>query len=183
MKENFYTKTELEKIGFQKYGENVSVSRKASIFAPEKISLGNNVRIDDFSILSGKITIGSNIHIAAGVKLYGGSVGIELCDYTGCSANCILYSVSDDFSGDYMVGAVLPKEVRNVKEGKIILEKYAQLGANTIVMPGTVVKEGAVTGAMTFVNSDLEPWTINVGIPAKVLKKRSRELLKRVDAE
>ena len=109
-------------------------------------------------------------------KLYGEN-GIEFEDFSGCSANCIIYSATDDFSGDYMVGAVLPDEVKNVTGGKVILEKYTQLGANTIIMPDVVIHEGAVTGALAFVKSDLEAWTINVGIPARVLKKRSSHLL------
>ena len=51
---SFYSKEELKEIGFKKYGENVLISRKTSIYNPEKIIIGNNVRIDDFCILSRK---------------------------------------------------------------------------------------------------------------------------------
>lgn len=177
---SFYNDAEIKELGFKFVGNNIKVSRNAMFYSPETISFGDNVRIDDFCILSGNIIIGNNVHISAGVKMYG-SEGIEIEDYAGCSANCTIYSASDDFSGDCMVGAVLPDEVRNVIGGKVIIKKYAQLGANTIVMPNTVVNEGAVTGAMTFVNKDLDPWTINVGIPARVLKKRSNRLLRFLD--
>ena len=50
----FYSKEELENIGFAEIGHNVLVSKKASIYKPELIEIGNNVRIDDFCILSGK---------------------------------------------------------------------------------------------------------------------------------
>ena len=48
----FYSKEQLEKIGFKSLGENVLISDKTSIYSPENISIGNDVRIDDFSILS-----------------------------------------------------------------------------------------------------------------------------------
>lgn len=179
-KDFFYSDEDLRRIGFLEVGKGSKISKKVSFYYPDTITIGDNVRIDDFCILSGNIIIGNNVHISAGVKMYG-SEGIEIEDYAGCSANCTIYSASDDFSGDCMVGAVLPDEVRNVIGGKVIIKKYAQLGANTIVMPNTVVNEGAVTGAMTFVNKDLDPWTINVGIPARVLKKRSNRLLRFLD--
>ncbi len=52
--DSFYSRDELKKIGLKKYGENVFLSKKASIYNPEKIEIGNNVRIDDFCILSRK---------------------------------------------------------------------------------------------------------------------------------
>ena len=55
---SFYSQEELMKIGFLSVGKNVLISKKASIYNPSVISIGNNVRIDDFCILSGKVTIG-----------------------------------------------------------------------------------------------------------------------------
>lgn len=74
---NFYNKEELENIGFKSIGEDVLISKKASIYSPEKIRIGNHVRIDDFVVLSGDITIGNYVHISAYVALYG-RFGIEI---------------------------------------------------------------------------------------------------------
>ena len=60
---SFFSESELKAIGFLKYGKNVLVSRKASIYNPEQMILGDNIRIDDFCILSGNIKLGSYIHI------------------------------------------------------------------------------------------------------------------------
>lgn len=176
---SFYSETELKKIGFKKVGRNVLVSKKASIYTAEEISLGDNVRIDDFVILSGKINIGNNVHISAYVALYGKG-GIEFDDYSGCSARTTIYSASDDFSGEFMVGAVIPDVYTNVNLGKVMINKYVQLGVNTIVMPGVNIGEGSATGALTFVNHDLEEWGIYCGIPAKKIKDRSKNMLKLV---
>ena len=54
---NFYDAQELKEFGFAKVGINVLISRKASIYGAKNMSIGSNVRIDDFCILSGKITI------------------------------------------------------------------------------------------------------------------------------
>lgn len=54
---SFLSDSELRKIGFKKLGKNVKISEKASIYNPEKIEIGDNSRIDDFCLLSGKISV------------------------------------------------------------------------------------------------------------------------------
>lgn len=176
---SFYSKEELTKINFLSLGENVLISKKASIYSPETISIGDNVRIDDFVILSGNIQIGSHVHISAYSALYGKG-GIVLNDFSGCSARTIIYSASDDFSGEFMIGAVIPEQYTHVICKKVIINKYVQLGANTIVMPGVNIDEGSVTGALSFVNKSLGKWGIYCGIPAEKIRNRSKKMLKLV---
>lgn len=168
---SFYTKEELEKLGFKEIGDEVFISRNASIYGAANMSIGNHVRIDDFCILSGNITIGNYVHISAYTALYGKG-GIVIGNYCGCSPRSTIFSESDDFSGEYMIGPMVPKKLTNVKTGRVVLEDYAQLGANTVVLPGVTLKEGAVTGSMTLVISSLEEWSINVGVPCKKIKNR-----------
>lgn len=176
MQTSFYSEDEIKDLGFKSVGQDVLISRKISIYGAENISIGNHVRIDDFSILSGNITLGDHIHISAYCALYG-KAGIVLMDYSGMSAKSMIYSVSDDYSGEHLVGVCVPEQFRNVIQGNVILKKFVQLGASTIVMPGLTIGEGTVTGVMTFVNKSLESWGIYTGIPAKRLKDRSRNLL------
>lgn len=174
--DSFYTIEELNKLGLKQIGNNVLISKKASIYSPEKITIGNNVRIDDFCILSGSIEIGNYVHISAYTALYGNK-GIKISDFSGCSARCIIYSATDDFSGEYMISPMVPEELTNVIGGKVVLEKYVQLGANTVVMPNLIIEEGVAVGAMSFVNKSLEKWNIYAGIPCKKLKPRSKNIL------
>jgi galactoside O-acetyltransferase len=176
MNNSFLTKEELQDMGFSSIGDNVLISRNANFYGIENISIGNNVRIDDFCILSGKIILGSNIHISAYSALYG-AYGIELMDYSGISPRSTIFSASDDFSGDYLIGPMIKSSFTNVIGGKVLMEKYTQLGASTVVLPTCTISEGAVTGSMTLVNKTLSPWTINIGVPAKEVKKRSKKLL------
>ena len=172
---SFYTEEELKKIGFKSVGHEVYISKKASIYSPEKISIGNHVRIDDFCILSGNIEIGNYVHIAAYVALYG-KEGIKISDFCGCSARCTIYSATDDFSGEYMVSPMVPEELTNVTGGKVILEKFVQLGVNTVVMPNLTIEEGTSVGAMSFINKNLEKWGIYVGIPCRRIKDRKKNI-------
>lgn len=173
---SFYNEKELLKIGFKSIGEKVLISRKSSIYSPEKISIGDNVRIDDFCILSGNITIGSNIHISAYCALYGAN-GIIFKDFSGVSPRCTILSATDDFSGEYLVGPIHPSELTNVTGGPVVLKEFVQLGSGTVVFPNIIIGEGAVTGAMTLVRKNIEPWTMNVGVPSRIIKKRSNSLI------
>lgn len=174
---SFYTHEELSEIGFKSIGSNVLLSRYSSIYSPEKISIGNNVRIDDFCILSGNLTLGSHIHISAYVAMYG-SHGIIMEDYTGISPRSLLFSAMDDFSGDFLIGPVHSEELTNVTGGEIIICKFSQIGANSIIFPNVTINTGAIVGAFTLVNKSLEQWGIYVGIPAKRIKERRRNLQK-----
>ena len=69
--ESYLTQTELLEVGFKEVGKNVKLSGKASIYNPERISIGSNVRIDDFCIISGDVKIGSYNHIASYTCLFG----------------------------------------------------------------------------------------------------------------
>ena len=130
-----------------------------------------------FCILSGKIKIGNYVHISAFSALYG-KFGIEINDFCGISPRSTLFSATDDFSGEFMISPMVPDEFTNVTGGKIILNKYCQIGANSIIMPNVKFVEGAVCGAFSFVKNNLEAWSINAGVPAKKIKNRSKSLLR-----
>lgn len=174
---SFYTQEELLDLGFESIGHKVLISRKASIYSAEKISIGNNVRIDDFCILSGNIELGSNIHISAYVAMYG-ALGIKMCDYTGLSPRVTIYSAMDDFSGDYLIGPIHPSEYTNVIGGKVVIEKFVQIGCNSVIFPNLTIHEGAIVGAISLVTKSLGKWTVNVGVPAKFVKNRHDDLTK-----
>ena len=176
MKSNFYTEEELNKMGFKSVGQNVFISRKCSIYGAENMSIGHHVRIDDFCILSGSITIGNYVHIAAYTALYG-RYGIEIGNFCGISARGLIYSAVDDFSGEHMISPMVPDNLICLKTGKVVLENFVQLGCATVVLPGTTLHEGSATGAMTFVKTDIPSWSIFAGVPAKKIKDRRKEIL------
>lgn len=174
---SFYSDEELRTIGFASIGKNVLLSRKVSIYSPEKISIGNYVRIDDFCILSGNIRIGNYVHIAAACLLFGGSDGIVFEDYTGLSSRSAVYAESDDYSGRYLTNPMVPMEYRHIIGGGVIIKKHAIIGTGCSIMPSVIIGEGSAVGSMSLVNKPLDDWCIYVGIPCKKIRERSRELL------
>lgn len=174
---SFYSREELEQIGLRLGGGNILISRKASIYGPENIILGNNVRIDDFCVLSGNIIIGNHVHIAAAALLFGGSAGITLEDFTGISSRSAVYAESDDYSGLAMTNPTIPDEYRKIAGGTVKLEKHVLIGTGCTILPGVTIKEGTSVGSMSLVNKSLDSWGVYMGIPCKRMKDREKHIL------
>ena len=141
--------------------------------------IGNNVRIDDFCLLSAgnkPFIIEDYNHIAAGVYIWG-QEGFHMKPFSNIASGSKIFTLSDSYCGNYLLGPTLPENVRNVYGSQLILEKHVTLGANTIVLPGAKLGEGVVVGSNSLVLKDCKPWSIYVGSPAKFLKERSKNLL------
>ena len=174
---SFYPFEELKEMGFASLGENVLISKKASIYEANRISLGNNVRIDDFCILSGKIKLGDYIHIAAYTALFGGNSGIVMENFSCLSSRCVVYAKSDDYSGRYMTNPTVDSQYLNVIDEQVVIKKHVVIGTGSTILPGVTVGEGVSVGSMSLINKNLEDWGIYFGIPCKLYCERSKDLL------
>lgn len=178
--DSFYSVEELNNIGFKKLGENVKISRKTSIYGANNISIGSNVRIDDYCCLvAGKegIVLGSYIHLAFFCILMGSS-GIEMEDFSGLSSRVSIYSATDDYSGNSLTNPTVPDKYKKIYSGKVTLRKHVIIGTNTTILPNLEIGFGSSVGANSLVTKSLEEWGVYVGTPAKKIKERSRDLLK-----
>lgn len=175
-KTSFMTLEEIQDVGFGAVGINALVSRKASFYSPEKIFLGNNVRIDDFCVLSGEIKIGNFVHIAAYGAIFG-SFGVQIDDYSGISVRTTIISSTDDISGDFFGNPTIPNQWRNVTGSFIELQKYSWVGAHCLLLPGAFVAEGTAIGASSVLMKKTKPWSIYMGNPAILLRERNKGLL------
>lgn len=173
---SFFSIEELNSFGFKSLGNNVLISRKASIYSAATISIGSNVRIDDFCILSGNITLGSYIHISAYTALYGKN-GIVVGNFATISGRVLIYSQNDDYSGAFMTNPMLPEVFTNVTGGEVCIGEHVIIGAGSIVLPALTLGEGASIGAMSLVKENAEPWSVYAGVPAKKLADRKKDIL------
>lgn len=176
---SYYTTEELSQIGLKSFGNKVLISRKASIYFPENISIGDNVRIDDFALLSAKkeIVLHNHIHIGAHTLMLGGG-GIIIEDFSGISHYACLLSESDDFSGESLMGPTIdPFFKPNIIKGLIFMKKHSALGLRSTILPGITIGEGSVTGAHSIVTRDTDEWYIYLGSPARRIKPRSQKVM------
>jgi len=174
---SYYSPEELAALGLASWGEDVRISRYARLYGADQIRLGDHVRIDDFCLLSGRVTLGSYIHIAAGTMLFGGEAGITFDDYSTASSRCAIYALSDDYSGAYMTNPTVPEAYTGVYEAPVHIARHVIIGTGSTVLPGVTVGEGCAVGAMTLLNRSTEPWGLYYGVPARRQAERRRELL------
>jgi galactoside O-acetyltransferase len=173
------SRDEIIKMGFASVGENVLLSDRASFYNCGNISLGNNVRIDDFCVLSagtGGIAIGDYVHIAVYCSLIGAG-RISLADFSGLSSRVAVYSSNEDYTGEWMTNPTVPSEYAGRVHANVTIGRHAIVGAGTVIMPGVVIEEGVAIGALSFVRKRCEEFGIYSGSPLRRIAERKRNLL------
>lgn len=174
----FLNEGQLQQMGFKSLGTNVRISDKASIYEPEKIQIGKNSRIDDFCVISGKVTIGRNVHIAVFCNVAGGEKGITLEDFSGLAYGSHVFTQSDDYSGLTLTNPTVPDKYKREIKKAIVIGRHSIVGTNSLIFPGVVLAEGTSVGALSMVTKSTEEWSVYFGNPAKRIKARKRDLLK-----
>lgn len=174
----YFSPDELSLLGFKHLGKDVQVSRKASIYYPHQVAIGDRSRIDDFCVLAGNISIGSNVHLAVFCNLAAGRSEIIMDDFSGLAYGCHVIAQSDDYSGESLTNPTVPHRFKNEINSTVHIGRHAILGTGTVVLPGVHVSEGTSTGALTLLNRTTSPWSIYVGSPGRRIRERSRAVLK-----
>lgn len=155
---NYLKYSELKKIGFKKIGKGCQISKLAFFYNPKKISIGDNVRIDDFVIFStsnkeikvrNNVTIGRSCHI-------NGSGGVELYKNVILSTFVTLHSSSHNYRNPN----------KKIKLGSISIFENSILGSNSIVIGPCKMKKNSSLGSLSLLKRDTEENSLYAGIPA-----------------
>lgn len=171
MKTSFLTPDELAALGLAAVGQGVRVSRFARVYSPGRIFLGDEVRIDDFAILSpgdGTIRLEGRNHVAAGAMLFG---DIELGPGATISGRAAVYASSDDFR--IMAPTYPYADDRKLVHSRVRIGRDVVVGTGTTVLPGASIEDGIAIGAMSLVRVRLSRPGVYVGVPVRWLCERS----------
>jgi galactoside O-acetyltransferase len=173
------TVDKIKEMGFAQVGKNVFLSDKSSYYNCQNIHIGDNVRIEDFCVLSagdGGIEIGNYIHISVFVSLIG-TGKITLFDFVTISSRVAIYSSSDDYSGEFMTNPMIPLEFTNVQHGDVKIGRHVVIGCGSIILPNVILEDGVVIGALSLIRKKCEEFWIYSGVPAKKVSERKRDIL------
>ncbi|SFR49206.1 acyltransferase [Thiomicrospira sp. ALE5] len=173
----YLTEKQLGEMGFKSLGKSVKISDRASIYNADQIEVGDYSRIDDFCVISGKIKIGRNVHIAPYCLVAGGEKGIIFEDFSGLAYQVQVFTQSDDYSGQTMTNPTVPAEFKKEAKRAVFIGRHSIVGAGSIILPGVTLNEGTSIGAMSLVRKSTESWSIYLGNPAKKIKDRKKDLL------
>lgn len=177
MSDGWYSREKLEQMGFQSLGEDVQISTKTSIYGASHMRIGSHVRIDDFCLLVGNITLGNHIHIAAYTGIHASLGSFTMGDFTGVSSHCTFYTASSDYSGMTLSNPTVPEKYKREFSSDMYIGRHCLFGANALFLPGANLPDGVAVGAMSMVNKPLEAWSIYAGVPVKKIKERSKRCL------
>lgn len=135
----FYTVAELKDKGFLKVGKKILIRKNVNFYNINGSIIGSNCRIDDHSILVGKIIISNNVHIAAYSIISASTYGnrIKIGKYTGIGPKCYISCSSEDYLANDISNPTINKKFRkNIIFANITLGKNILIGANSTIMPG-----------------------------------------------
>ena len=99
-------------MGFRKLGKRVQISDRASTHNADQIEIGDHSRVDEFCVLSGRVTLSRNVHIAVFCNLAGGEAGIEIDAFSGLAYGATVFTQNDDYSGETLLGPTIPDQDR-----------------------------------------------------------------------
>lgn len=110
------------------------------------------------------VSIGDDVFIGRGCELWahGPQARIRIGAHTLLAPGVLVTTLSHDYSS-----LAMPVEARPVTIGERVW-----LGARCVILPGVTVGDGAVVAAGAVVTSDVPPWTVVAGVPARVVKPR-----------
>lgn len=137
------------------FGKNFTTGKYCRIETDRKIKkktliIGDNVQINDFVHISAwnKVIIGNDVLIASRVYISDVSHG-----------NLNLYDIS------------IPPKKQPLHFKEVIIEDKVWIGENVCILPGVNIGKCSIIGAGSIVTKDVPPYSIVVGVPAKVIKK------------
>ena len=140
------------KLIFKKFGKKNFIDYKTYFRYPSKISIGNNVWINR----------GGEFFPSYFVK----DCEIIIGNNVAIGPGVIFFSAGHDY-----------KDLKLPVIGKtIVINDYVWIGGKSIILPGVELGEGSIIGAGSVVTKNIPPYTIAVGNPAKVVKKRKLKL-------
>jgi galactoside O-acetyltransferase len=159
----------------KKCGTGVRIYPLAKLAYPHVIELYDYCKIRDFVfIFAGRgVTIGEYSDVQPHVVIWGGGETI-IGDRVSVGPGTVLLSAVYSHAPGLKMVDGLSEGSANALYGKLTIQNDVYIGANCTLMPDIVIGEGAIIGAASFVNKDVEPWGIYVGSPAKKIGERSK---------
>lgn len=138
-------RVELKKINNR--GKNCIIQGEATIVYPERLVLGDNVRIGygAFIFCIGGVSIGENTQISRNVLIYSGNHDID--------------------------GKAIPFDDQYVLK-EVVIGRSVWIGMNVTITPGVKIGNGAIIGMGTVISKDVPEGAVVVGSEQRIIKYR-----------
>ena len=158
----------------KKCGDNVIIGKAVRIRHPEKVSIGDNVIIDDFCYISGEVNIGDYVHIGNGCTLSAGRDTVTLQPFSAMAPGVKIFAGSSNYLECGLDIPTVPSAFQyNIISEDVFVERFSLLGANCVVLPGVKIPEGCAFSANVVVKKtmNLKAWHLFLDNTGKALKR------------
>lgn len=164
-------------------GKNVIIGKTARIRYPELVEIGDNCIIDDFTYISCRVTLNSNVHISANCSLIGGQKSeIRIGEFSTTAPGVVLAAGSDDYRSGLATPMVDVQYKAEIVLGKIVIGRHCIIGANSVILPNCEIGDYTSIGALSLVNASLHGGNVYCGIPVKQSSKKNIDEIDRLEA-
>ena len=174
-------------------GKNVKIGCGVKMLNPRNISLGDWVIIEDHCVLmarsekgitlaegarlkygvyldtenaEGYITIGKRVYVGTGCCLHA-HLGLEIGDESLLAQNITITPYSHKFNDP--LKTIISQ---GVFSRKVSIGRDCYLGMNVYVLWSADIGDGSVIGSGSVVVKPIPPYSVAIGVPAKVIRKR-----------
>lgn len=148
--------------------KSVKILGKVHINATN-IKIGKNVTIYPNAYFwgDGLIEIGDNVDIGIGTIIFS-KKRVRIGNNTAIAAQCYIIDSNHGIKKDILIN----KQSLEVDDQGIIIGNDVWIAAGCKIVKGAKINNGAIIGALSLVNSEIDENAIAVGIPAKIKKFR-----------
>lgn len=117
---------------------------------------------------SGDVVIGERVTLNSGVVIYTGN-GVSIGNDVAVAANTTFAATNHEFAD--RTRPIRTQGFRPSKGG-IVVEDDVWIGANVVLLDGTVLRRGVVVAAGSTVRGEVPPFAIVAGAPARKIGER-----------
>jgi virginiamycin A acetyltransferase len=138
-----------------------------------RLEIGERAFVDAFVAIkfvggTGDVTIGAETYLNAGTVIYSGN-GVTLGSFVMVAANCTFAATNHEYERRDV--PMIRQRFRPSKGG-ILVEDDVWIGAGSVILDGAILRRGCIVGANSVVTGELQPFSINVGAPARFVRWR-----------
>ena len=145
--------------------DNVILGKRVMIRSGNYITLAT----EKGAATSSKLIVGDDTFIGENNNIRPGGSTIEIGKQCMIAQNISLIGSNHGVA----LGLPMREQKSSFERSGIVIEDDVWIGANSVILPGVTIGEGAIIGAGSVVTKSVAPFTINAGNPCRKIKSRS----------
>ena len=156
---------------FYQYLESSAIKEKDKLYR-KKFNISKTARLGYLPqiVFQGNITLGEQSYFNSGKIYTGTNSKVIIGKWCAIGYNVNIHAITHH--PDYSTGS---ESNRPIFEESVIIGDHNWIGSNVFILPGINIGNNCVIGANSVVNKDVPSNSIYGGIPAKLIRYKTKE--------